>query len=118
MESMANTIPNAATGPSTTPLVKAMIRELLLNQTVEGYSALCGAIASATVGEPEAVKKGGVRVLVVAGSEDKSAPMEGCRKHSEELGGRVEIVEGLGHWHVVECPERVGEMVRGFFMKK
>ena len=46
MEVMANTIPDAATGPKAPPLQKAFIREMLMGQEVEGYVANCRAIGT------------------------------------------------------------------------
>lgn len=111
MEAMANSIPKAAVGPKATSTQRAIIRELLLAQTVEGYSALCNAIATATIGEPEKVK---AKTLIIAGSEDKSAPLDGCKKHQKDLNAELEVIEGQGHWHVVENPERMAESIGKF----
>lgn len=113
---MAATVPDAAVGSKATPLQKAFIRELLLGQTVEGYSALCGAIATSSTGDLRKVK---ARVLIVAGREDKSAAMVGCEKYNEELGDRAEmtVVEGLGHWHVIEACEMIAELVGEFLLQ-
>jgi pimeloyl-ACP methyl ester carboxylesterase len=112
MDSMAAVVPNAAVGSKASPLTRAFIRELLLGQTVEGYCAFCNAIATATVGDLSKVK---ARVLIVAGSEDKSAPMHGCKKYTEEISGaELKVVDGLGHWHVVEAPEEISKIVDGF----
>ncbi|KAI5780857.1 Alpha/Beta hydrolase protein [Geopyxis carbonaria] len=113
MESMANVIPAAATGAGCGALERALIRELLMGQEVEGYAALCNAIATSTVGELEKVQ---ACVLVVAGSEDKSAPLEGCQRLVGELGANTElrILEGCGHWHVVEMAAQCGQAVHEF----
>ena len=71
MEAMANTIPNAATGPKTSPLAKAFIREQLLSQSPQGYIANCRAIQHATPPDYASVK---CAMLIIAGSVDKSAP--------------------------------------------
>ncbi|KAA8898629.1 3-oxoadipate enol-lactone hydrolase [Sphaerosporella brunnea] len=112
MESMAAVVPNAAVGSKASPLTKAFIRELLLGQSVEGYCALCNAIATSTVGD---LSKAKARVLIVAGSEDKSAPLDGCKKYNQEISGsELKIVEGLGHWHAVEAPEEISKIVDEF----
>lgn len=49
MEAMADTIPNAAVGSKASELCKAMIRELLMGQSVEGYCGNCGVIRNAEV---------------------------------------------------------------------
>ncbi|ETI19667.1 hypothetical protein G647_08680 [Cladophialophora carrionii CBS 160.54] len=116
MESMANTIPNAATGPAATALQKAFIRELLLAQDPQGYIANCRAIQHAT---PPAYHDVKVPTLIIAGEVDKSAPLEGCKLVFERLGveqakKRLEVLRGVGHWHCVEAPDEVGQLVREF----
>lgn len=46
MESLANTIPEAATGSKSTPLQRAMIRELLLSQDPVSYASHCDVIVN------------------------------------------------------------------------
>ena len=116
MEAMANTIPNAATGPNTSSLAKAFIREQILSQSPQGYIANCRAIQNATPPDYSSVK---CPILVIAGSVDKSAPLEGCKKIFSELGTEegkksLEVLEGIGHWHCVEAPEEVGRLVAEF----
>ncbi|KIW31137.1 uncharacterized protein PV07_02811 [Cladophialophora immunda] len=116
MEAMANTIPNGATGPGTTALQKAFIREMLLAQSPEGYCANCRAIELATPPEYAKVK---CPVLIIAGDQDKSAPLAGCEMIFKELGTaperkRLEVLKGIGHWHCVEAPDEVGRLIREF----
>ncbi|OAP64400.1 hypothetical protein AYL99_00372 [Fonsecaea erecta] len=116
MESMANTIPNGATGPGTTALQKALIREMLLSQSPEGYCANCRAIELATPPEYAKVK---CPMLIIAGDQDKSAPLAGCEMIFNELGTapekkRLQVLKGIGHWHCVEAPDEVGRLVRQF----
>lgn len=116
IEAMANTIPNGATGPGATALQKAFIREMLLAQSPEGYIANCKAIQNASPPEYAKVK---CPMLIVAGSVDKSAPLEGCQRIFGELGTeagskRLEVLEGVGHWLCVEAPEEVGMALADF----
>lgn len=116
MEAMANAIPNAATGRNATATQKAFIREMLLAQSPEGYVANCKAIQFASPPEYAKVK---CPVIIVAGKEDKSAPVEGCEVifgglGTEEGMKRLEVLDGVGHWHCVENPEKVGGLVREF----
>ncbi|KAE8391892.1 Alpha/Beta hydrolase protein [Aspergillus alliaceus] len=114
MEPMANTVPYQATGSGCSSLAKAFIRELIIGQDPKGYAALCGAIASAPVIDYSAVK---VPFLLLAGEEDRSAPLEGCRVIFEGVAStekKFEVLEGVGHWHCVEAPGVVGEAVAGF----
>ncbi|KAF8540337.1 Alpha/Beta hydrolase protein [Trichophaea hybrida] len=113
MESIAAVVPNAAVGSKATPLQRAFIRELLLGQTVDGYAALCNAIATSTVGDLSAVK---ARVLIVAGSEDMSAPINGCKRYNDELEDLAElkVLEGVGHWHIIEAADEISTIVDEF----
>lgn len=101
MEPLANTIPSAATGSKASALTKAFVRELLLAQDPAGYRSNCRVIARAKVPEYGKVK---CPVLIVAGEEDKSAPLEGSKKMFEQLETEKDMVvlEGVGHWHCVE----------------
>lgn len=111
MEPMANTIPAAAVGSRSTPLQKAFIRELILGQDPKGYAALCRAIATAQPADYAAVR---APFLLIAGAEDKSASMEGCKHIFENVSSReksMEVLDGVGHWHCIEAPDAVGEMI-------
>jgi pimeloyl-ACP methyl ester carboxylesterase len=115
MQPMADSVPQAAVGARASPLVKAFIRELLLAQDPAGYISNCRVIVNA-----KAPKYGeiSVPVLILAGSEDKSAPMEGCKKMFEEIGTgekRLEVLGGVGHWHCLEAHEEVVEKIVGFY---
>jgi len=116
METMANTIPNAATGPNATAIQKGFIREMLMSQDPEGYCANCKAIE---VAKPPDYAKVKCPVLIIAGAVDKSAPLAGCEKILGELGTdpkskRLEVLKDVGHWHCVEAPDEVGPLVHDF----
>ncbi|RMZ89482.1 hypothetical protein DV736_g3295, partial [Chaetothyriales sp. CBS 134916] len=114
IEAMANTIPVAATGSKATPLHRAFIREMLLGQNAEGYIANCKAIKTAT---PPDYAKVTVPILIIAGEEDKSAPLVGVHKIYQDLGSsdkKIEVLKGVGHWHAVESPDQVGPLIKAF----
>ena len=114
MEPMADTIPNGAVGSRSTPLQKAFIRELILGQDPKGYAALCRAIANAKPPNYAAVKE---PFLLIAGEEDKSASMEGCRYIFEHVSSEhkfLEVLKGVGHWHCIEAADEVGELIAKF----
>jgi pimeloyl-ACP methyl ester carboxylesterase len=116
VEAMANTIPTAATGSKSGPLVVAFIRELLLGQDKYGYLSSCRVIANATRPRYEKVE---CPVLLLAGEEDKSAPLESSKQMFEELGTgssnkRLEVLSGVGHWHCIEEPVVVGNKIVEF----
>ncbi|MCJ1275342.1 hypothetical protein MMC21_003144 [Puttea exsequens] len=113
MEAMANTIPTSATGETTTPLQHAFIRTLLLSQKPEGYISMSKVVGGASVPEYDKIE---MPTLLVAGSADKSAPLAGCEEIFNRTGGRksMEVIEGMGHWHCVEEPEKVAELIGRF----
>ncbi|CAI6335496.1 unnamed protein product [Periconia digitata] len=115
MEAMANTIPDAALGSKASLLAKGFMRELLLAQDPAGYCSNCRVIMGA---EPPAYGTIEVPVLILAGEEDKSAPLEGCKKMFEEIGTgekRIVVMEGVGHWHCLEAFEEVGQRILDFY---
>ncbi|KAF2012351.1 3-oxoadipate enol-lactone hydrolase [Aaosphaeria arxii CBS 175.79] len=116
MEAMANAIPSAATGAKASPVARAMIRELLLAQDPAGYISNCRIIVNAKRPNYEGIK---VPVLILAGGEDKSAPLEGCRRMFGEMGAteekRLEVLEGIGHWHCLEDWEDVARRILAFY---
>lgn len=114
MEPMANSIPSAAVGSRSTPLQRAFIRELLLGQNPKGYAALCRAIASAQAPDYATVR---APFLLIAGEEDKSASMEGCKyifEHVSSQSKSMEVLQGVGHWHCIESPDEVGKLIARF----
>jgi len=114
MEPLALSIPTAATGGRATPLVHAFIRALLLASDPEGYISLCRAIAEAGVPDYGAIR---VPLLVIAGEEDRSAPVEGSTGIMERYGSERKeqrVLHGVGHWHVLEAHEEVARLVGEF----
>jgi pimeloyl-ACP methyl ester carboxylesterase len=79
---MAETIPGAATGPKCSETQRAFIRALLLSQTPEGYNSLCRAIAEAE--QPDYARSRSP-LLIIAGSHDKTSPIEGAQKILDRL---------------------------------
>ncbi|RMZ78378.1 hypothetical protein DV738_g3940, partial [Chaetothyriales sp. CBS 135597] len=117
VEAMANSVPDGATGSKATPLQKALIREMLLGQTTEGYVAHCKAIKNAT---PPDYAKVTAPILVIAGDEDKSAPLTGVQTIYQALGSsdkKLEVLNGVGHWIAVESPDEVGPLIKTFVDK-
>lgn len=115
MEPMANTIPYAALAQKASPLARSFIRELLLSQDPAGYCSNCRVIINA---RPPDYGKIAVPVLILAGEEDKSAPLEGCQRMFEEIGTgekKLEIMKGVGHWHCIEAFEEVGKQILAFY---
>ncbi|KAG9186029.1 hypothetical protein G6011_02585 [Alternaria panax] len=117
MQPMADAVPQAAVGKKASPLVKAMIRELLLAQDPAGYISNCRVIINA---KPPSYGKISVPVLILAGDEDTSAPLEGCKKMFEEIGSsekKLDVLEGVGHWHCLEAFDEVAKLIEGFYQE-
>jgi len=115
LEALADTVPKAATGSLSTPTHHAFIRALILSQTAENYASLCRTIATASAPEYSKVNS---PVLVIAGGDDKTSPLEGCQTIIDSWGAdaqkKLEVVQGVGHWHVIEAPEQVGRLIVDF----
>jgi hypothetical protein len=82
MEPLADSIPNLATSPHSSHLSRALIRELVISQDPAGYIANCNVIATASPPNYAAIK---APFLLIAGEDDKSAPLEGCRHIFENV---------------------------------
>ena len=55
--------------------------------------------------------------LIIAGDEDKSAPLDGCKLIQSQIGGNlaeIKVLEGIGHWHCLEAPEQVIQAITEF----
>jgi pimeloyl-ACP methyl ester carboxylesterase len=115
MEAMANTIPNSAMGKKASLLAKSFVRELLLSQDPAGYCSNVRVIINA---KPPNYGKIAVPVLILAGEEDNSAPLEGCQRMFGEMGTgekKLSVMGGVGHWHCVEAVEEVGQKILDFY---
>ncbi|RPB03692.1 hypothetical protein L873DRAFT_1760014 [Choiromyces venosus 120613-1] len=110
---------NAATSQKTraaNPLAVALSRSILRGNDVEGYAKCCNAFAQ-FAGEGinwERLKVSGEKV-VIAGGEDKSAPLEVVKKTAGRIQARLVVLGEVGHWLVVEDLEGVGRAVEGVF---
>jgi pimeloyl-ACP methyl ester carboxylesterase len=81
--------------------------------------SLCNVISKATKPDYGKVK---VPLLILVGSEDKTAPLSGSKAilngyGTSEREKKIEILDGVGHWHCVEAPDNVGKCVLGFVQK-
>lgn len=116
MDVMADTVPYAAVGSKAQRIHQAFIRELILGMEPAGYISLCKVVAYAYQAPPkyEAVK---CPTLIIAGEEDKSAPLAGCEKILEAIASQrkdMKVINGVGHWHCVEAPEEVSKLMLDF----
>jgi len=80
--------------------------------------SLCRVIITAKVPHYEAIT---APLLLIAGSDDKTAPMEGCKEilrrygTSEELKG-IKVLNGVGHWHCIEAGAVVAKHIENFVL--
>jgi len=112
MEPLTKTIPTAATASSSSGLAKAFIRELILSQPPEGYISLCNVIATAIPPEYEKIK---CPTLIIVGEEDKMAPLDNCKIIRKGIrNARLEVLKDVGHWHCIEAPEQVSDIMNKF----
>lgn len=114
MEPMANTIPQAATNSNSTPTQQALIRELLLGQDAKSYASMCQVILDAKEPRYESIVQ---PLLIIAGAEDKSAPLNGCQYIHDSAGSRqkeLKVLDGVGHWHCIEAPQDVSDLIVDF----
>lgn len=68
--------------------------------------SLCNVIAKASKPGYSNIK---VSLLILVGSEDKTAPLAGSEAILNAYGTpndrkAIEILDGVGHWHCVEAP--------------
>ena len=114
MEPLSNTIPTSATNAKSTALQKSLIRELIIGQDPKSYASHCQVIVDAKEPDFRSIK---VPALILAGEEDKSAPLEGCQFIHDNLGSsqkELKVMDGVGHWHCVEAGEMVGREIKAF----
>ena len=114
MEPLANTIPAAATNSKSTDLQRSIIRELLLGQDPNSYAAHCRTIINAKEPDYASIK---APVLILAGDEDNSAPVDGCRFILDNLGSdkkELRVLQSMGHWQCVEDGDQVGREIAIF----
>ena len=111
---MADTIPTGATGSRATPLQQAFIRQLLLAQNPRGYQSMCKVVGGAQVPDYASIQ---IPTLLIAGDEDKSAPLAGCEEIQKRIGcegKQFKVVEKMGHWHCIEAPDVMIESIGKF----
>jgi pimeloyl-ACP methyl ester carboxylesterase len=114
MDPLANSLPFSAPAKSASPIVRSFIRELLLGQDPAGYISHCRILINA---KPPVYGKINVPVLIIAGEEDKTAPVEGCQKMFDEMNTekKLEILKAVGHWQCLEDFAEVGKQILNFY---
>lgn len=116
LESLADTIPVAATGSKAKPIHRAFIRALILSQSPAGYISLCQTISNTEPTQYDAIH---CPLLILAGEDDKTSPLTGCKTILESWGceaaqKRLVVLEGVGHWHCIEAPDEAQHLILDF----
>jgi pimeloyl-ACP methyl ester carboxylesterase len=96
-------------------LALSAVRLSLLAQPVEGYAKACTALAETTVGLH--IDQVDAEALIITGADDRISSPQVCDDYKQRLtyAADVEVLEGVGHWHVFEDPVRLSKTVDTFF---
>lgn len=113
---VADAVSDAGTSSTTKmlqPVAYTAVRSSLLTTNPEGYAKACMALVGA---EELTIEKLTMPTLVVAGDEDKTAPVQAVTAniHEKLPDSRLEILRCTGHWHVYENPDGVSRAMRSF----
>lgn len=105
-----------ATGDNAGSLQHAFIRTLILSTSAQGYISDCHAIATAEQPNYGAIDS---PLLIIAGSDDFTVPLSASKTILEQYATKksektIKDLSGVGHWHCVEAPAAVEELVKGF----
>lgn len=107
----------AATSPltrSSRPLALSGVRQYLISTHPEGYAKGCIALAKSrdTVVTVETLQ---MPTLIIAGRDDPISPVPLVENYRDRLpNGRLEILDGVGHWHVLEDLEATAKVIKEF----
>jgi 3-oxoadipate enol-lactonase len=115
MQDLAETLLASTTSSETRarrPLAVALIRELLMRQSPDGYARTCEALAAAA---PPDVTRIDCPTLLITGDEDAIAPAQSVRHLGSRIAGsRVEVLARCGHWTPLERPEECATLLKHF----
>ena len=119
MQAIADQVVSASTAAETRarrPAAAAMIRELLMRQTTDGYARSCEALADAQAADIAGLA---CPVLLVTGDEDAIAPAQAVRQLGARIpGARVEVLTRCGHWTTLEMPEACADLLARFYRQR
>jgi pimeloyl-ACP methyl ester carboxylesterase len=111
-------VSTTATGSLAGPFQRAFVRTLILSMSNEGYMSLCRVIATAEKPNYAEIQ---VPLLIIAGDDDKTAPLAASEAILEAYATRksekkIEVLNGVGHWHCIEAPADVERLVKKFVL--
>ncbi|MGO8920922.1 MAG: alpha/beta fold hydrolase [Stellaceae bacterium] len=91
----------------------AMVRELLMRQSAEGYAKTCEALAAARAAELGRIK---CPTILITGDEDGVGPPAAVKRLAQRIAGaKTVILGGTGHWTPIERPREVNEALLNFY---
>lgn len=115
MSAIVNAVVSAGTSQytqSSRPLAKGYVKSSLLSTPAEGYAQACVALANAVDPAYDAIT---ATVLIVAGEEDKTAPKPTIEFLQSKIKNvKVETLEKVGHWHMLENVEETAGLLKSF----
>jgi len=95
------------------PLAIAAVRMSLLGQDPEGYAKGCTALAGVSAVLPS--NQISATLLVITGEDDKVSSPHTCEQLAKSTkSARVEVLPGVGHWHVFEDVDGVCSVLRTY----
>jgi pimeloyl-ACP methyl ester carboxylesterase len=99
--------------PKAAPEIVQRAVDFAAAMNVPGYKQLFRALVNADIfGEVAPLE---VPAMIVAGSDDKSAPPEMVRKIADAFPGmRHHLIDGIGHQIAMEYPERFNDLLKQF----
>ena len=88
-------------------------RNMLIRQTVAGYTGTCAAVRDADFTETSAKLE--VPTICVVGKEDGSTPPDLVLKLARLIpDARYEVIDGAGHLPCIEQPDRLVDIIKAF----
>ena len=113
MTSIAETISTNSVGKTSqhrNRVIQAFVRESLMRQDPMGYAAHCEALSEATAASHEKID---CSTRLIAGEYDTVTPVAMSRTLATKIqDAQVEVIEDIGHWIMVEAPDRSAECLR------
>ena len=98
------------------PAVVALVRELLMGQSPEGYAQTAEALAAARAADLSAIA---CPTLLLTGDEDGVAPPPAVRRLADAIAGaEFRVFSGCGHWTPLERPREVTEAMLEFYLRR
>jgi pimeloyl-ACP methyl ester carboxylesterase len=102
------------TTQSSSVLALSAVRLSLLAQSAEGYAKACTALAETT--NCSDIDRVDAETLIITGADDRISSPQVCNDYKQRLAkaAPVEVLKGVGHWHVFEDPAGSSKAVDAF----